>query len=166
MNISAGGIEAARQHQHYQQVRARLWSAPTMLEEIVVKPAPPPVAITVPAPRFMWIKQYNAHVIAFRQWKLAEEIGAEYVPQEYKPRVDEIIMSVLADFPGITIEEIKGPRRTRGIVRPRQLAMYEVYRQRPDMSYPQIGRAFGGRDHTTCLHAVRKLTAEFGEARA
>lgn len=68
-----------------------------------------------------------------------------------------IIADVLEHFPGVSWEDLKSRHRTQDIVFPRQLCMYEVHRQRKDMSYPAIGRLFGGRDHTTVLHAVRKI---------
>lgn len=109
----------------------------------------------------LWAKQFNHHVIAYRQWQLSQETDWEYVRYE-RPSVEEIILTVLARFPGVTVEDVKGPRRLRHIVRPRQICIYEVVSQRPDLSYPQIGRMFGGRDHTTCLHAFRKIAAELG----
>jgi len=69
----------------------------------------------------------------------------------------EITMEVLDDYPGVSLEEVQGPRRTRAFVRPRQMAMYRIIKERPDLSYPMVGRFFGGRDHTTVLHAVRKI---------
>jgi len=161
--------EAQRQHREYSVIRERLWKPRPIAEQpkpVVRYITPPkPKVIERKPPALVWVRQYNAHVISYRRWKLAEELGCEYVEQDDKPKVEEIILAVLADFPGVTIDEVKGPRRSKRIVRPRQIAMYEVYRQRPDLSYPTIGRMFGGRDHTTCLHAVRKMTAEFGPPR-
>nr|WP_246800079.1 helix-turn-helix domain-containing protein [Rhizobium leguminosarum] len=68
-------------------------------------------------------------------------------------------MEVLAHFKFITIKDLKGPRRETEVVRARQIAMYELHTQRDDLSYPGIGRIFGNRDHTTVLHAVRKIQA-------
>lgn len=52
--------------------------------------------------------------------------------------------------------EIIGPRRHRSLVAVRQKAMADAYVLRPDMSLPQLGKAFGNRDHTTVLHAIQK----------
>jgi hypothetical protein len=71
----------------------------------------------------------------------------------------QIAEEVLHGFPGVTLEEIKGKHRERLIAIPRQLVMYEIARQIPSKSYPEIGRFLGGRDHTTILHAVRKMKA-------
>lgn len=70
-----------------------------------------------------------------------------------------IIERVSAVF-GIPYREIMGVSRTREVVAARQAAMYEVRKLRPDLSLPQIGKIFGGRDHTTVLHAVRKIQAQ------
>jgi hypothetical protein len=162
-----GNAEVLRQHQAHKAAIMRIFGAGRR-EPPVNKIAPPVVIDTKPkhpAPKLVWVRQYNEHIIAFRRWQLAEETGREYVPRSERPDANAIIMEVLADFPGVTIDEIKGPRRQVRLVRPRQIAMYEVCKQRPDMSYPQIGRFFGGRDHTTCLHAVRKISQERGPAR-
>ncbi|MQX90293.1 hypothetical protein GHK63_11655 [Sinorhizobium meliloti] len=72
----------------------------------------------------------------------------------------DICLDVLRDFPGVTLDEVKGPRRSRNIVAARQACMFEVYTERRDVSFPMIGRFFGGRDHTTALHSVRKVEAQ------
>lgn len=56
---------------------------------------------------------------------------------------------------GITVNEIKGKRRTRGIAFARHEAMY-LLRANTSMSLPQIGKALGGRHHTTVLHGIRE----------
>ena len=59
---------------------------------------------------------------------------------------------------GFTVEEINGKSRRRPLVTARQVAMY-VFRELTDLSYPAIAREFGGRDHTTVIHAVEKISA-------
>lgn len=83
-----------------------------------------------------------------------ENVGMTETPGK-KP-VADIVAEVLADYPGVTWKEICGIRRIRTLIEPRHKCMYEVSRQRPDLSMPAIGRIFGGRDHTTIYHAVRK----------
>ena len=56
----------------------------------------------------------------------------------------------------ITPKELVGPRRHRSVLRPRQVAMY-LARKVGKLSFPQIGQAFGGRDHTTVLHACDQV---------
>lgn len=82
-----------------------------------------------------------------------------------KKRVADIVAEVLANFPGVLWSEIIGLRRTKNLIEPRKLCMYEVHRQRPDLSYPQIGRLFGGRDHTTIMHSVKQVEAKAAEGR-
>ena len=57
-----------------------------------------------------------------------------------------------------TVEELQGRSRRRPLVTARQVAMY-VVRELTDLSYPAIAREFGGRDHTTVIHAVEKIGA-------
>lgn len=61
-----------------------------------------------------------------------------------------------AEYFGIRKEDITGPCRTRNLVRPRQIAMY-LSRKMTGRSFPEIGRAFGDRDHTTVMHAMRQI---------
>jgi chromosomal replication initiator protein len=72
-----------------------------------------------------------------------------------KPRTDEQLLAEIAEFVGFSVEEIKGKSRQRPLVTARQTAMY-VVRELTDLSYPAIARLFGGRDHTTVIHAVEK----------
>ena len=69
--------------------------------------------------------------------------------------IDEIQKSVAAHF-NIRISDMHSPRRARSVARPRQVAMY-LAKQLTTRSLPEIGRKFGGRDHTTVMHAVRKV---------
>lgn len=100
----------------------------------------------------------NARILALGH-RVSELEGLGLTDSEGKRPVAEIVASVLENFPDVTWEEVKGIRRQRNLIIPRQLCMYEVARQRPDLSLPRIGKIFGGRDHTTILHAVRKLKA-------
>ena len=65
---------------------------------------------------------------------------------------------------GFDVEEIKGASRRRPLVTARQIAMY-VFRELTDLSYPAIAREFGGRDHTTVIHAVDKIGTLMRERR-
>ena len=70
-------------------------------------------------------------------------------------RIEEI-QKVVARHYNVTKHDLLSARRTRTVVRPRQIAMYLAKTMTP-RSYPEIGKRFGGRDHTTVLHAVRKI---------
>ena len=74
---------------------------------------------------------------------------------ERRITVDEI-QKVTADHFGLKQADLLSERRTRTIARPRQIAMY-LCKQNTTRSYPDIGRRFGGRDHTTVLHGVRRI---------
>lgn len=68
-----------------------------------------------------------------------------------------VIQQTVAKFYHVTVEQLKGKKRTRGIVVPRQIAMY-LSREMTDNSLPKIGVEFGGKDHTTVLHAHDKIS--------
>jgi chromosomal replication initiator protein len=68
----------------------------------------------------------------------------------------ENIQKTVAEFYKLRMSDILGRRRTRSIARPRQLAM-ALSKELTEHSLPEIGDAFGGRDHTTVLHACRKI---------
>jgi len=69
--------------------------------------------------------------------------------------IDEIQKKV-AEYYSVRISDMHSPRRARNVARPRQVAMY-LAKQLTPRSLPEIGRKFGGRDHTTVLHAVKKV---------
>ena len=69
--------------------------------------------------------------------------------------VEEIIKKVSNHF-NIKISDIKSPKRHKAVVLPRQIAMY-ISRQLTSCSYPEIGERFGGKDHSTIIHAIRKI---------
>ncbi|RFC62482.1 chromosomal replication initiator protein DnaA [Fulvimarina endophytica] len=83
---------------------------------------------------------------------------------ERRVRIEDILKFVSRHY-NISRTDILSARRTRTIVRPRQIAMYLAKTMTP-RSLPEIGRRFGGRDHTTVLHAVRKIEAERGKDEA
>jgi chromosomal replication initiator protein len=70
--------------------------------------------------------------------------------------MDDIQEAVCAQF-HVKIAELKSRRRSKTLVHPRQIAMY-LCRELTDASYPEIGRQFGGKDHTTIIHACRQVT--------
>ncbi|RAU96680.1 chromosomal replication initiator protein DnaA [Mycolicibacter senuensis] len=74
-----------------------------------------------------------------------------------------IIMAVIAEYFDTSIEELRGPGKTRPLAQSRQIAMY-LCRELTDLSLPKIGQAFG-RDHTTVMYAERKIRGEMAERR-
>ena len=79
-----------------------------------------------------------------------------------KPRTDEQLLVEIADHLGFEVEALRGKSRQRPLVQARQTAMY-VFRELTDLSYPAIARLFGGRDHTTVIHAVDKTQRMMSE---
>jgi chromosomal replication initiator protein len=71
----------------------------------------------------------------------------------------ENIQKTVADYFNVRVGELLSERRSRSVARPRQMAM-ALAKELTSHSLPEIGQAFGGRDHTTVLHAVRKIGAE------
>ena len=81
-------------------------------------------------------------------------------PNNHKKEVTlEVIQEIVATYFKIRIEDLHSKKRTRSIAFPRQIAMY-LCRELTDTSLPQIGNFFGGRDHTTVLHAYDKIAKE------
>lgn len=91
--------------------------------------------------------------------KLAQEILRDALKEEEQKVSMEQIQRVVADFFHLKVSDLRAKRRTKTIARPRQIAMYLV-RSLTDHSLPEIGDYFGGRDHTTVLHAVNKIEEE------
>ncbi|MDG1393087.1 MAG: chromosomal replication initiator protein DnaA [Ilumatobacter sp.] len=73
-----------------------------------------------------------------------------------KHRTDEELLAEIASILKFEVEALKGKSRQRPLVTARQIAMY-VFREMTDLSYPAIARLFGGRDHTTVIHANEKI---------
>jgi chromosomal replication initiator protein len=97
---------------------------------------------------------------------LAQKVLRDVFPQG-EPTVISIeqIQELICDHFTVTIAELKGERRSHSIVYPRQVAMY-LARELTDSSLPKIGKAFGGRDHTTVMHATSKIAALMVEDRS
>ena len=88
---------------------------------------------------------------------LAEQLLSDLLTDSYvKPRTDEELLNEIAIILGFSVEALRGKSRQRPLVTARQTAMY-VFRELTDLSYPAIARLFGGRDHTTVIHAVDKI---------
>jgi len=98
---------------------------------------------------------------------LAEEVLHDIIPESGKNTevTVEQIMQATADYFGVQAADLKGNSRSRVLVNARQVAMY-LCRELTDMSLPRIGQAFGGRDHTTVMHANKKIRKQMAERRA
>ena len=73
-----------------------------------------------------------------------------------RPRTPDEMLNEMASYFGLTVDALRGKSRQRDLVTSRQVSMY-VFRELTDLSYPAIARLFGGRDHTTVIHAVEKI---------
>jgi chromosomal replication initiator protein len=97
---------------------------------------------------------------------LAQDVLKDVFPQGEVPQVSiERIQELVSDRFGLSLEELCGERRSQNIVYPRQIAMY-LSRELTDASLPKIGRQFGGRDHTTVIHATTKIAGLIREDRS
>jgi chromosomal replication initiator protein len=93
----------------------------------------------------------------------AARLLADIIPAgTRKPINVERIQTLVADYYNVTLEDMKSKRRDKHIVFPRQVAMFLVREETPS-SLPAIGKAFGGRDHTTALHSIEKIANELKE---
>jgi chromosomal replication initiator protein len=84
-----------------------------------------------------------------------EHLSALYPERIMAPTPDRV-MEVVARFYNIRVSDLKGRRKVKGIARPRQIAMH-LTRSHTELSFPDIGRAFGGRDHSTVQYACKKV---------
>lgn len=136
---------------------------------IIALPAPEPRKITKPKARPedlpRWVRMaitFDSHVRRHNAHIRVMELEANSEIEVFSPTkrsVADIVDDVLADHPEWTVDELKSQKRTRELCLVRQIAMAEVRQRRPDLSLPVIGRWFGGRDHTTVIHALKKIEA-------
>jgi chromosomal replication initiator protein len=97
---------------------------------------------------------------------LAEIVLKDLIPADGGPEITgATIMAATAEYFGLSMEDLCGSSRSRVLVTGRQIAMY-LCRELTDLSLPKIGQMFGGRDHTTVIHADRKIRGQMAERRA
>ncbi|MBC2582654.1 chromosomal replication initiator protein DnaA [Clostridium sp. DJ247] len=89
---------------------------------------------------------------------LAAEALKDIISSKQSKQVTiDLIQDVVANYFNLKVDDLKSSRRTRNVAFPRQIAMY-LCRKLTDMSLPKIGEEFGGRDHTTVIHAYEKIS--------
>lgn len=89
---------------------------------------------------------------------LAAEALKDIISNKQSKQVTiDLIQDVVANYFNLKVDDLKSSRRTRNVAFPRQIAMY-LCRKLTDMSLPKIGEEFGGRDHTTVIHAYEKIS--------
>jgi len=87
---------------------------------------------------------------------LAKNILKNILDEEKKVFTPDLVMKIVAAHFQVKVSDLKSARRNRSFAYPRQLAMYLI-RELMNLSFPEIGRTFGGKDHTTVIHACKKL---------
>jgi chromosomal replication initiator protein len=98
--------------------------------------------------------------------ELAQDVLKDVFPQGETPQVSiERIQEMVSERFGLSLDELCGDKRSQNIVYPRQVAMY-LSRELTDSSLPKIGKQFGGRDHTTVIHATSKIARLIREDRS
>jgi chromosomal replication initiator protein len=98
--------------------------------------------------------------------QLAEFVLKDLIPETHGPDITAAtIMGQTAAYFGLSIDDLCGTSRSRVLVTARQIGMY-LCRELTEMSLPKIGQQFGGRDHTTVMHAERKIRSLMAERRA
>jgi chromosomal replication initiator protein len=99
------------------------------------------------------------------EMELAEAVLKDLLPDQVGPEITAaVIMNEASGYFGISIDDLIGSSRSRTLVTARQIAMY-LCRELTDLSLPAIGQSFGGRDHTTVMHAERKIRQLMAERR-
>jgi chromosomal replication initiator protein len=97
---------------------------------------------------------------------LAEIVLKDLIPEQGGPEITSAtIMAQTAAYFGLSLEDLCGSSRSRVLVTARQIAMY-LCRELTDLSLPKIGQQFGGRDHTTVMHADKKIRQLMAERRS
>lgn len=132
---------------HYSAVRRRLFNPAVRPKPAASIEPPKPVAA---APRKILV-DCDEHVRMWRRWLAS---AGSPLKAYITSRCEEL---------GIPYEVMVGPRKTDDIASARRMLMWEIKRKiKPSISFPELGRLFGGRDHTTALHAVHKHDAIMG----
>lgn len=163
------GQQQLQQHQRWSQARERLWTPPVRVDvpeveaEVVSivgpEPAVAPVTHTREAKLIALrdeLKDLAAHVRQARE-RVELALGEEEPLPITRPSV-RLIVRTVAVYYRTNVTDILSHTRIAIIVRPRQVAMY-LAKQLTLWGMPEIGRRIGGRDHTTVLHAHRKIAS-------
>lgn len=146
---------AAQMRVAHKERQLRIWSAakPIMMARVAKAKG----AVPIPLLRSMSIR------IRIAGWKAWDEVlflnGNTII---HEPITCERIVRLVCQIYDVTKTDLLSDRRTRELVKPRQIACY-LAKQLTPRSLPEIGRKLGGRDHTTVLHAIRKVEAMRGD---
>jgi chromosomal replication initiator protein len=172
----------SQQHHNWKAARERLLGKPVKPTLAIVAVIEPEQVVEVktepPRARPLWAWAeitFDWHIHAWREFisntisqiihenaamRAALQVASTdsaFVIADKRP-VDDIVAEILVNFPGITRKDINSHHRTKDIIYPRHLCFYAVVESRPDLSFPQIGRLFGFRDHTTIIYGHKKVS--------
>lgn len=158
--------QLAKQAQHYAGVRDRLLNSPNVAlskryDKALEKVGELETQLELARGKILNMELDNSDLqatIITQARKIADLEGLDVEKIQSRKSVKKIIESVLRDYPMITWSEIIGQRRSRHIVEARHKCFVAVFTERPDLSYPAIGKIFN-RDYTSVIHAVQKLGA-------
>ena len=116
------------------------------------------------------INRLSAYIAVYAPTEItldfAMEALGDYVNNNIYSMSDiSVVQKAVADYYGISVEALKGKKKSKNIAYPRQLAMY-LARLLTNESFPRIGLEFGGRDHSTVIHAVDKIESDLKDNKA
>lgn len=137
---------------YHAEVRRRLFNPPGAA--MIAAPAAPVEEMVTVRRRLppQKLHFHDSHVFAFRRWQMAAANG---------PCTAHILTRCGEE--GIPYEVVAGPCRKRKVTHLRQMLMWEIKTKvKPTISYPELAKLFGGRDHTTALHGVRAHAERIG----
>ena len=146
----ARNSEALRQHRIWKAACERMKPRPRLVVDNAPSPIPEPLP-EEPNKPFVWNMSSGPHWII-----ITANPPSIFLPSARR-QVREIAKEVSAEF-GVSVLDLYSHRRTRKVCLPRQIIMWRA-RYETTRCLPEIGRALGGRDHTTVLHAVKKIDA-------
>ncbi len=108
-----------------------------------------------------WASLNKETITAERAAEILTDLVSE---REARPITPDTILQTTADYYSYTVEELIGRSRTRPLTTARHVGMY-LFRELTDLSFPNIAKMFGGRDHTTVIHAVERIKVQMKERR-
>lgn len=152
--LSSGVVMSSLQQKLHREHRARQAKFFPKAPAVPVRrfEAPPVEPKRLPAPATIAAVALSEHLLP-----AVIIVSAVEAPGEYRiyPTIQTVIRAAAQHF-GIKRSRLTGPSRKRDVVQPRHIAMF-IAKTKAKTSLPEIGRRFGGRDHTTALHAIRKI---------
>ncbi len=148
----------AEQHERWTEARSRLWPVTSRKKLPVLRPPPTPK----PRPKSPFTLEHPWQRLFLRPIEEVDEYGNIVIEGMFMADWKRITLEVCEKY-GVRFNEIISPRRDRAICHARHEAFWRC-KNETTMSFPAIGRRFGGRDHTTVLHGVKKHEQRMREA--